>query len=72
MVKVDFTKMRLNSRFNGRKIEKCPVCGKKGQISRYRNGNWECTHYARIEFGFLVSDSRETCYFKNQENTERT
>lgn len=35
---VDCTTKRLGSRFNGRKIERCPRCGRKGAASHYRDG----------------------------------
>lgn len=44
-VLVDFTTARLNSKsFRGRKIERCPVCGQKGEHTRYTRGGEMYVH----------------------------
>ena len=54
MTRVDYTTKRLGSRTgNGsRKIERCPACGRKGEIGRLTTSKsrlWFCTHVERAE-----------------------
>lgn len=42
---VDYTKARLNSKsYRGRKIERCPECGQKGEHTVYREGGEMYVH----------------------------
>lgn len=58
---VDYTKMRKGSRPDGRrKIEVCPKCGRKGLISRYKDGKGMTTHKGHKEFIFFMVD--DSCF----------
>lgn len=49
----DLTVKRAGTRPYGRKIEHCPSCGRKGAVSRYRNGDVKIAHRMREGlFGF--------------------
>lgn len=42
---IDYTKRRLGSiQADGRKISKCPKCGRKGTVSHYKDGSGMCAH----------------------------
>jgi hypothetical protein len=57
---LDFTKRRKGSiAENGRKIAVCPKCGRKGTISRHRDGSGICVHKAEDQ-GFCLC-VREYC-----------
>jgi ribosomal protein L37AE/L43A len=57
---LDFTKRRKGSiAENGRKIGVCPKCGRKGTISRYKNGRGLCVHTAEHQ-GFCLG-ARDFC-----------
>jgi hypothetical protein len=55
---LDFTKRRKGSTAeNGRKIEVCPKCGRKGTVSRYHDGGMMIVHTAEhIGIGLSVRD----------------
>ena len=55
---LDFTKRRKGSRAeNGRRIEVCPKCGRKGTISRHDDGSGMCVHTAEhLGIGLGVRD----------------
>jgi len=66
--KIDFTKMRLGSKVNGRRIVKCAKCGKKGRLTQYSKGGQDIAHYATQGiFGGLVLRSGDYCYFNATE-----
>ena len=46
---IDWTSFPLNSRPNGRRIEQCPECGRKGEASHYRSGGAMFVHSSRFE-----------------------
>jgi len=51
---LDFTKRRKGSiAEDGRRIELCPKCGRKGTVSRYKNGSGLCVHTAE-NHGFAL------------------
>jgi hypothetical protein len=55
---IDWTTFPLNSKPNGRRIERCPECGRKGEASHYRSGGSSYTHLSRFETMFwMVKDS---------------
>jgi hypothetical protein len=56
---VDLTTWPLHSKpLDARPIELCPVCGRKGQRSRYRGGHESYTHLQRFEtFFWMVKES---------------
>ena len=61
---LDFTKRRLRSfAENGKRIEKCPKCGRKGTIRRYKDGSGLCVHSGKYEGGFLMI-VQDFCKFK--------
>lgn len=66
MAMLDFTKRRKGSvAENGRKIEVCPNCGRKGTISRYTGknlGSGVCVHKA--EDNGIGLGVRDFCYLK--------
>jgi hypothetical protein len=57
----DYTTMRLGARLtNGGKVERCPACGRKASISRYKDGTGLAKHRGRVEYIFVtITDS---CY----------
>jgi len=54
MVIIDFSKFRLRSIYNGRRIERCPKCSKKGLASHYSGGTSLYAHTAKVEMGCLT------------------
>ncbi len=61
MKQIDFTKFRKGSKPNGRPIDYCPRCGRKGEKTIYTDGETNYTHAAESRgFFLLVTDS---CYF---------
>jgi hypothetical protein len=62
---VDFTKMRLGSKPDGRrKIAVCPKCGRKGQVNPFFDKGTDYYHVAkRSPFGLHV---RDRCYIKRE------
>lgn len=52
---VDYTRKRLHSKLlNGRRIETCPKCGRKGERAIYNNGEQDYAHKGYIEMGFVT------------------
>jgi hypothetical protein len=60
---IDLTRMRLGSIApNGRRIERCPMCGQKGTISRHNDGSQLVVHKGEdIGIGLSV---RDHCFIK--------
>jgi hypothetical protein len=59
---VDYTRMRLSKR---QRIKVCPRCGRKGQVTRYPNGDVRVSHYGYIALGMMsITDH---CYIKHGE-----
>jgi hypothetical protein len=69
---IDYTRARLGSGPRGRKIERCPSCGRKGQMVRMLNATsggrpipprWRCTHAetVRTTSGMRFSVGHDTC-----------
>lgn len=56
---VDWTSFPLHSKPNGRPIEVCPECGRKGQRSIYRSGGSHYVHLSRFETIFWMT--RDSC-----------
>lgn len=69
---LDYTRARLGSGKRNRKIERCPECGRKGQMLRMLNPRsggkpqpprWICTHveHLRNVHGMRFSSGRDVC-----------
>ncbi len=69
---IDYTRARLGSGRKGRKVERCPTCGRKGQMVRMLNATsggrpvpprWRCEHVeeVRVAHGMRFSTSRDIC-----------
>ena len=62
---IDYTTWPLGSKPNGRRIERCPKCGRKGEATHYstemaghRGGHSSYSHLVRYETLFwMVKDS---------------
>lgn len=59
---IDYTKMRLNKRVDGGRIERCPACGKKGRMKeRTHDGgvtlHWYADHTAD-DWGWAIAVTR--------------
>jgi len=55
---IDWTTFPLHSKPNGRPIEVCAKCGRKGEYTHYRTGGEHYTHLTRFETIFwMVKDS---------------
>ena len=58
---IDFTQFRKGSKPNGRPIDYCPRCGRRGEKTVYRDGDIRFTHIAHVAMNsFLVID--ELCW----------
>jgi hypothetical protein len=67
---VDFTKFRKGSRPNGRPIDYCTKCGRKGAKTVYRDGDIRYVHTGYIQFGFLTV--QESCTIVATDQKSRT
>jgi hypothetical protein len=57
---IDYTKARLNSKsYRGRRIERCPRCGKKGEHSTYQRGGEMYVH--TLVEGMWAATTGEHC-----------
>ncbi len=60
---VDYTHKRLHSKPNGRPIEVCQKCGRKGERTVYTDGDRHYVHKARIGVWGLINIT-DSCYIK--------
>lgn len=61
---IDLTIKRKGSKPYGRIIDICPVCGKKAEVSTYKDGSINYTHI-KIFNGWYF-DIKESCYISNK------
>lgn len=61
---IDYTKYRKGSRPNGRIIDYCPKCKRKGEKTIYKNGAMIYVHQAKIMMFVEVTDY---CHFRPEE-----
>lgn len=65
-VEVDFTKMRKGSKPRGRKIDYCPICGKKGEYTNYKKNNYSIFIHKGFSNG-LFFDVADYCSVQDGE-----
>lgn len=60
---VDYTALPIGRRTEcGRRIARCPLCGRNGEYIRYRGGDENYAHIGRREFGLVSIE--EHCYVR--------